>query len=664
MLAHRNFAKLVAVLTAAAVCLSLLAAATGDFLVEALGGKGVTMEYESALFDTDKVLDINIRIDEDDWQTMLDNAINEEYVSCDVEIGGKTFTNVGIRPKGNTSLSSIVSDPDSDRYSFKLEFDKYVEGQTCFGLDKLVLNNNYADATNMKEAIVYDMYRFLGADASLYNYAKLSVNGEYFGIYLALEAVEESFMLRNYGAANGALYKPEGMEMGGGKGGDDGNRGGNLPDFGDMPDMGQMPAFGDMPDMGQMPDFGDGAGDAAPGFDGNGDVWVLEAADTNEKTDFGNFGNFGSMGGSGGADLNYTDDDLDSYETIWEGEVTDTGKQDHKRVVAALKAVSEGTDLETYLDVDNILRYMAVHTFVVNADSLSGNMAHNYYLYESGGKLNILPWDYNLSFGGMNGGDASSVVNDAIDTPFSGTQFFDALLENEEYLEQYHAYLDRLVEEYVFGDGFDAAYTRIRAQIDTPVETDPNALYTYAEYTTAAEMLHETVRLRAESVRGQLDGSIPSTDAGQRTDSSALVDASSIDLSVMGTMMGGSGGDKQAFNGGNRGGKDDGNGGTPPARPDSDDSVETPPEHPNDGSDEDGAEAPPARPDGDGADDTTDTDTDTAGQTRPQGAPSVPGGDVPGTSIASTTTQNLIWYGGMLLLVLVGLSVAALYMRR
>ena len=596
MLAHRNFAKLVAVLTAAAVCLSLLAAATGDFLVEALGGKGVTMEYESALFDTDKVLDINIRIDEDDWQTMLDNAINEEYVSCDVEIGGKTFTNVGIRPKGNTSLSSIVSDPDSDRYSFKLEFDKYVEGQTCFGLDKLVLNNNYADATNMKEAIVYDMYRFLGADASLYNYAILSVNGEYFGIYLALEAVEESFMLRNYGAANGALYKPEGMEMGGGKSGDDGNRGGNLPDFGDMPDMGQMP------------DFGDGAGDAAPGFDGNGDVWVREAADTNEKTDFGNFGNFGnfgSMGGSGGADLNYTDDDLNSYETIWEGEVTYTGKQDHKRVVAALKAVSEGTDLETYLDVDNILRYMAVHTFVVNADSLSGNMAHNYYLYESGGKLNILPWDYNLSFGGMNGGDASSVVNDAIDTPFSGTQFFDALLENEEYLEQYHAYLDRLVEEYVFGGGFDAAYTRIRAQIDTSVETDPNALYTYAEYTTAAEMLHETVRLRAESVRGQLDGSIPSTDAGQRTDSSALVDASSIDLSVMGTMMGGErGGDKQAFNGGNRGGN------------------------------------------------------------RPQGAPSVPGGDVPGTSIASTTTQNLIWYGGMLLLVLVGLSVAALYKRR
>ena len=652
MLAHRHFAKFVAVLTAAAVCLSLLAAAACDFLVEALGGKGVTMEYESALFDTDTVLDVNIRIDADAFQEMLDNAINEEYVSCDVEVGGKTFTNVGIRPKGNTSLSSIVNDPDSDRYSFKLEFDKYVEGQTCFGLDKLVLNNNYADATNMKEAIAYDMYRFLGADASLYNYVRLSVNGEYFGIYLALEAVEESFMLRNFGAANGALYKPEGMGIGGGGNRGDGDKRGGAPDFGNMPD------FSGEPDTGQMPDFGDDANSAAPAFGDAPPVMPTgDAGVENGKPDFGNFGGFGSMGGSGGADLNYTDDDLDSYETIWEGEVTDTGKQDHKRVVAALKAVSEGENLETYLDVDNILRYMAVHTFVVNADSLSGNMAHNYYLYESGGKLNILPWDYNLSFGGMNGGDASSVVNDAIDTPFSGTQFFDALLENEEYRAQYHAYLDKLVEEYVFGGGFDAAYTRIRTQIDTLVGTDPNALYTYAEYTAAAEMLYETVRLRAESVRGQLDDSIPSTDAGQRADSSALVDASSINLSVMGTMMGGRnrGSDKQVFGGGNRGGNADGNGDTgdnaeaPSARSEADSDNNSEDSAGNAGADADAGAAGQNRP---------------SGNNRPQDAPTAPGGNAQSTSTVSTTTQNLLWYGGMLLLALVALGAAALYKRK
>lgn len=42
---------------------------------------------------------------------------------------------------------------------------------------------------------------------------------------------------------------------------------------------------------------------------------------------------FSIIGGSGGADLNYTDDDLDSYSTIWDGEVTSSGKKDHKRQV-------------------------------------------------------------------------------------------------------------------------------------------------------------------------------------------------------------------------------------------------------------------------------------------------------------------------------------------
>ena len=192
-----------------------------------------------------------------------------------MEIGGKTFYQVGIRPKGNTSLSNIANDPTTDRYSFKLEFDHYVEGQTCFGLDKLVLNNNYADATNMKEALIYDMYQYLGADASLYNYAKVSVNGEYWGVYLALEAVEDSFLLRNYGTENGALYKPDSMNIGGGKGFGDFNTGDM--DFGDM-DFGNMtppdmqkntdqtnsPAFpGQMPDTFDPSQRPDSSGEAS-----------------------------------------------------------------------------------------------------------------------------------------------------------------------------------------------------------------------------------------------------------------------------------------------------------------------------------------------------------------------------------------------------------------
>jgi spore coat protein CotH len=160
----------------------------------------VEMEYEVLLFDTDEIISIDILMDDSEWNDMIENAINEEYYKCDIMVNGTTIYSVGIRPKGNTSLSAIASDPENNRYSFKVEFDHYIERQTCFGLDKLILNNNYADATNMKEAVIYDMFQYLGADASLYNYAEISINGDYWGVYLALEAVEESFILRNYGA--------------------------------------------------------------------------------------------------------------------------------------------------------------------------------------------------------------------------------------------------------------------------------------------------------------------------------------------------------------------------------------------------------------------------------------------------------------------------------
>ena len=419
---------------AAAVCLCLCTAAFSGPIAAAAGETGITMAYETALFDTSSVLEVNIRMDEADWNDMLANAAAEEYYQCDVEIGGTTFYRVAIRPKGNTSLTSIASDPTTDRYSFKLEFDHYVDGQTCFGLDKLILNNNYADATNMKEALIYDMHQYLGADASLYNYAKISVNGEYWGVYLALEAVEDSFLLRNYGAQDGELYKPDSMNIGGGK--DFGDFNADDIDFGDL-DLGDMTP----PDR-----------NAAPAEQ------KTAAAGERPADDFGFGGGKGgfSMSG-GGADLNYTDDELDSYETIWDGEITDTTKADHKRVVTALKNISEGNALEDYMDVDNLLRYMAVHVFSVNEDSLSGMMDHNYYLYEAGGKLNLIPWDYNLSLGGMGSStDATSVVNDAIDNAFSGTTFFDTLMENETYHSQYYAYLQQLVSEYIDGGGFDA----------------------------------------------------------------------------------------------------------------------------------------------------------------------------------------------------------------
>ena len=667
MIAHKHITKIIAVVMAVAVCLCLCAVAFSSQIAAAMGDMGISMEYETELFDTSSILTVNILMDDADWNAMLENSAAEEYYQCDVEINGTTFYRVAIRPKGNTSLTSIASDPTTDRYSFKLEFDHYVDGQTCFGLDKLILNNNYADATNMKEALIYDMYQYLGADASLCNYAKISVNGEYWGVYLALEAVEDSFMLRNYGAQSGELYKPDSMNIGGGK--DFGDFNADDMDFGNMtpPDTQGNANQANSSAPSQTPD----TVDPPQNRDSSGETSAEPSTDSGERPsmDF-NFG--GGMGGfsmgGGGADLNYTDDELDSYKTIWDGEVTSTKKSDHKRVVTALKNISEGNDLETYMDIDNLLRYMAVHVFSVNEDSLSGMMAHNYYLYESGGKLNLVPWDYNLALGGMGGSsDATGVVNDAIDNAFSGTTFFDTLMEDETYHSQYYAYLQKLVSEYIDGGGFDAFYERVRSQIDELVETDPTAFYSYDEYLTAVDTLYQVVKLRGQSIQGQLDGAIPSTEEAQRS-SDALVDASTLDISVMGSMNTGGGGGGFGFNAPTA---SENTSDTPDAAQDTSETQTAP-----DGFDAsqfggkppsgfDSSQLSGGSQDASGNTQQTDENAQNGSNGNSGGRPSM--GNFPGNSGSTSSAasiKNLILYGVSLLVFAVAMLFAVLYQRR
>ena len=531
---------------------------------------GIAMEYENSLFSPDSIIDVDVSISEEDWEDLLANAIKEEYYSCDVTVNGTEYTNVGLRAKGNTSLSMVASS-DSDRYSFKISFDEYVDGQTCDGLSMLVLNNNYSDATMMKEAICYDMFAFLSAEASLYNYAKVSINGEYYGVYLALEPVDENFALRNYGTDYGELYKPDSMEMGGpGKMQDRTDfAGGTVPGGPGNSDSSDKLPKREADSGGFDPGSGSGgpSGDTPPGGPGNSDSsggserpekpsgtppqsqdGTPPEMPNGESPRTPNGESLGMPADStgDGANLTYTDDSLDSYQSIWDGSVFDTTDKDHKRVVKALKNIcSDNADAQTlsgYMDVDNVLRYMAVQTFVVNLDSLSGNMEHNYYLYEDDSVLNIIPWDYNLAFGGFQSQNASDVINFPIDTPFSSgvstenRQFFMSLLENDEYREQYHQYLRQLAEEYVGGGIFENTVSRISSQIDDLVKTDPTSFYSYDEYTSVVEMLKQTVSLRSESIKGQLDGKTPSTRSEQEADSSALIDSAGIDLNVMGVM--------------------------------------------------------------------------------------------------------------------------------
>ena len=447
-------------------CLTLLltmAFVCGETL--GLQAASVEMGYESRLFDTSQVHTIDILME--DWDGFLETCQDKEYAQCSLVIDGETCGSAAIRAKGNNSLSS-VSAYGNNRYSFKVEFDHYDSSKTYYGLDKLNLNNLIQDNTMMKDYLVYRLMGDFGVAAPLCSYVYLTVNGEDWGLYLAVEGVEEAFLRRNYGSSYGELYKPDSMNGGGG------------------------------------------------GRASNDDV-----------------------------KLQYVDNDPDSYSNIFNNAKTDVSQADQERLIASLKQLSQGADLEEILDTDAVLRYFVVHNFVCNFDSYTGSMVHNYYLYEEDGVLSMIPWDYNLAFGSFQEQmSATELVNFPIDTPVSSGDLESRpmvawIFQDESYTRLYHQYFSQFLTDFVDSGVLEERIDATAALLDPYVQLDPTKFCTYGEFQTAADTLKEFCSLRAQSVSGQLAGTIPATSEGQAADSSALIDASGLELSDLGTFGGG-----------------------------------------------------------------------------------------------------------------------------
>ncbi|MBQ7295734.1 MAG: CotH kinase family protein [Clostridia bacterium] len=497
-----------------------------------------TAGYEKRLFNTEKVHTLDIVID--DWDSFISSCVSEEYSVCDVIIDGEAFNNVAIRGKGNTSLSNVAS-MDSDRYSFKIEFDHFSSGNSYYGLDKLSLNNIIQDNTYMKDYLTYRLMGEFGVSAPLCSYVYITVGGEDWGLYLAVEGIEDAFLQRNYGNDYGELYKPDSMSFGGGRG--------NGKDFDINAFVSDESGEGvDDSISAQMPVRGERPQEFSPSESGDKMPQLPEDFDFSQMQGGKDFGLRGDKGGMGSDDvkLKYIDDNVSSYQNIFDNAKTDITSADKQRLIESLKSLSAYEDLENTVDIDKVLRYFTVHNYVCNGDSYTGSMIHNYYLYEKDGQLSMIPWDYNLAFGTFQSADAVSTVNSPIDTPVSGGNADDRpmvgwIFYYDSYKELYHKYF----AEFINTADIQGIIASAKEIISPYVEKDPTKFCTYDEYLKGVEVLSEFCRLRSESVKGQLDGTIPPTSEGQSEDSSKLIDASDINISDMGTMgMGGGRGER------------------------------------------------------------------------------------------------------------------------
>ncbi len=467
----------------------LIAAAPGHAASSADGNKssiGISIEYENRLFDTGTVHTVEIQMDTGAWNDLKDNALYKEYHDCNVTIDGETFYHVGIRTKGNTTLiQSIVR--EWERYSLVLNFGAFDKSQRYYGLDKVALNNNICDSSFIRDYLCYDMMSEMGIPTPLCSFVQVSLNGEVIGLYTAVESLAESFALRNYGTQYGKMYKPEQLDIAGMITGTEKNSSIHLSEL---------------------------SGE-------NGSVNACDFLGVDDKT----------------VGLQYQGEDFSLYDAIWNNAIFDIGKNDKKRLISSIRTINESTDSSPALDTDTLLRYFAVNTFVLNDDCYTSYAGHNYGLYEKDGKLSLIPWDYDHALGctgAANGTDNwTDYINTPIDEPLIGTTLEErpllrTLLANEENKTKYHAYLDEFLKSYIESGRYKRTAESAISMIRPYVESDPTSGVTAELFDIAVQSDMDFISLRTKSIRGQLDGGIPTTRAGQAEHPETLVDCSAF----------------------------------------------------------------------------------------------------------------------------------------
>lgn len=184
-------------------------------------GEAKDGEY-AKYFLKDAIQTVEITIDENNLNYLLQNAVEEPYVMTDsVTIGDVTLGYCGLKTKGAFTLEHSATDnAGSDRFSFTVNFGKYIkkkdygEKQNFLGANKISFNNFFFDKSMMKEFFALMLFDEMGLPTPQYGLAKLYINGNYYGVYAMVEAMDESILERYYGVEkdelSSYLCKPEG----------------------------------------------------------------------------------------------------------------------------------------------------------------------------------------------------------------------------------------------------------------------------------------------------------------------------------------------------------------------------------------------------------------------------------------------------------------------
>lgn len=161
------------------------------------------------LYDIDNIIEVKLTFKVEDWQQKLvsyKKAGKDHRVLADAEINGQQYKGVGVRLKGNSSLNSVLK-AGQDKLPFNIKVDyKKGMGKPNGVLSTLKLSNVFRDPSFLREVLSYEIAgQYMPSPRA--NFAKLYINGEYWGLYNSTESVDEYFLANHFDNGKGALVK-------------------------------------------------------------------------------------------------------------------------------------------------------------------------------------------------------------------------------------------------------------------------------------------------------------------------------------------------------------------------------------------------------------------------------------------------------------------------
>ncbi len=165
----------------------------------AAGGAATAQSF----YDINTIQSIAITFTQPNWDYLLDTskAGSDGYIMAQsVTINGTRFDSVGVKFKGNSTYNA-----NSPKNPFHIELDTYKE-QDYQGYTDIKLSNAAKDPSFLREVLSYSILRKY-MDASLSNYATVSVNGSPLGLYVSSESVGKKFVNSRFNSKENAFFK-------------------------------------------------------------------------------------------------------------------------------------------------------------------------------------------------------------------------------------------------------------------------------------------------------------------------------------------------------------------------------------------------------------------------------------------------------------------------